>query len=81
MGLNRNKRSVTLDLKRPAGLEAMMRLIETADVFIHSVRPGTAAKLGLSYEAVSARNPRIIYAFAPGYRPGSSAASAPPMTT
>jgi crotonobetainyl-CoA:carnitine CoA-transferase CaiB-like acyl-CoA transferase len=77
MGLNRNKRSVMLDLKRPAGLEAMMRLIETADVFIHSVRPGTAAKLGLSYEAVSARNPRIVYAFAPGYRPGSSAGERP----
>jgi len=72
MSINRNKRSVTLDLKTPAGLEALMRLIETADVFVHSVRPGTAAKLGVSYEAVSARNPRIIYAFAPGYRPGSS---------
>ena len=72
MSTNRNKRSVTLDLKRPAGLEALMRLIETADVFVHSLRPGTAAKLGISYEAVSARNPRIVYAFAPGYRPGSS---------
>ncbi len=72
MSINRNKRSVTLDLKRPAGLEALMRLIETADVFVHSLRPGTAAKLGISYAAVSARNPRIVYAFAPGYRPGSS---------
>jgi formyl-CoA transferase len=72
MSLNRNKRSVALDLKRPEGLEALMRLIETADVFVHSVRPGTAAKLGISYDAVAARNPRIVYAFAPGYRPGSS---------
>jgi formyl-CoA transferase len=72
MGLNRNKRSVTLDLKTAPGLEAFMTLIETADVFVHSVRPDTAARLGVSYDAVSARNPRIIYAFAPGYRPDSS---------
>ncbi|MGD8810968.1 MAG: CoA transferase [Gammaproteobacteria bacterium] len=72
MGVNRNKRSVTLDLKNPTGLETLMRLIETADVFVHSVRPGTAAKLGVSYEAISARNPGIVYAFAPGYRPDSS---------
>jgi len=77
MGINRNKRSVTLDLKKPAGLEALMRLIETADVFVHSVRPDTAAKLGVSYEAVSARNPRIVYAFAPGYRPDSSKRNRP----
>ena len=72
MSLNRNKRSVVLDLRRPAGLEALMRLVETADVFVHSLRPGSAGRLGVSYEALSARNPRIVYAFAPGYRPGSS---------
>jgi formyl-CoA transferase len=72
MGLNRNKRSVTLDLRRPAGLEALMQLVETADVFVHSLRPGPAGRLGISYAALSARNPRIVYAFAPGYRPGSS---------
>lgn len=77
MSLNRNKRSVTLDLKNAAGLEALMRLIETADVFVHSVRPATAARLGVSYKAVSARNPRIVYAFAPGYRPGSSNSERP----
>ncbi|MEM9681851.1 MAG: CoA transferase [Pseudomonadota bacterium] len=72
MSINRNKRSVTLDLKTAHGLDALMRLIETADVFVHSVRPGTAKRLGVSYEAISARNPRIVYAFAPGYRPDSS---------
>jgi crotonobetainyl-CoA:carnitine CoA-transferase CaiB-like acyl-CoA transferase len=77
MSTNRNKRSVTLDLKRAAGLEALMRLVETADVFVHSLRPGTAGKLGISYAAVSARNPRIVYAFAPGYRPGSSNSERP----
>ena len=72
MSLNRNKRSVVLDLRRPTGLEALMRLVETADVFVHSLRPGSADRLGVSYAAVSARNRRIVYAFAPGYRPGSS---------
>ncbi|HUP94714.1 MAG TPA: CoA transferase [Burkholderiales bacterium] len=68
MNTNRNKRSVVLDLKRPPGLEALMRLVETADVLVHSVRPQTAERLGISYEAVSARNPRIVYAYGPGYR-------------
>ena len=68
MNANRNKRSVVLDLKRPRAFEALMRLVETADVFVHSVRPQTAERLGISYEAVSARNPRIVYAYGPGYR-------------
>ncbi|MDB5922673.1 MAG: carnitine dehydratase [Betaproteobacteria bacterium] len=68
MNTNRNKRSVVLDLKRPAPREALMRLVETADVLVHSVRPQTAERLGVSYAAVSARNPRIVYAYGPGYR-------------
>ena len=68
MNTNRNKRSVVLDLKRPAALEALLRLVETADVFIHSMRPQTAERLGISYQALSARNPRIVYACGPGYR-------------
>ena len=68
MNTNRNKRSVVLDLKREPALEALMRLVETADVLVHSMRPKTAGRLGISYEAVSARNPRIVYAYGPGYR-------------
>jgi crotonobetainyl-CoA:carnitine CoA-transferase CaiB-like acyl-CoA transferase len=68
MNVNRNKRSVTLNLKRPEALEALMRLVETADVFVHSMRPAAATRLGISYAAISARNPRIIYASGPGYR-------------
>jgi crotonobetainyl-CoA:carnitine CoA-transferase CaiB-like acyl-CoA transferase len=68
MNLNRNKRSVTLNLKRPEAKEALLRLVEGADVFVHSMRPGAVERLGLSYAAVAARNPRIIYAFGPGYR-------------
>ena len=67
MANNRNKRSVVLDLKSAEGIEALMILVETADVFIHTVRASAAERLGFSYEAVSKRNPRIIYAFAAGY--------------
>jgi crotonobetainyl-CoA:carnitine CoA-transferase CaiB-like acyl-CoA transferase len=68
MNVNRNKRSVTLNLKRPEALEALMRLTATADVFVHSMRPAAAQRLGISYAAIAARNPKIIYAFGPGYR-------------
>jgi len=68
MNVNRNKRSVTLNLTRPEALEALMRLTETADVFVHSMRPAAAQRLGISYAAIAARNPKIIYAFGPGYR-------------
>lgn len=68
LNVNRNKRSVVLDLKRPEPLDAMMRLLDSADVFIHSMRPKAADRLGIGYAAVSARNPRIVYAYGPGYR-------------
>ena len=59
--LNRNKRSVCLDLKHPAGHAALMRLLRDADVLAWNVRPASMARLGLSYEAVRALNPRLIY--------------------
>ena len=68
MNVNRNKRSVTLNLKQPSAREALMRLVDDADVFVHSMRPAAATRLGVSYKAIAARNPRIIYAFGPGYR-------------
>jgi crotonobetainyl-CoA:carnitine CoA-transferase CaiB-like acyl-CoA transferase len=68
MNVNRNKRSITLNLKRPEALEALMRLVETADVFVHSMRPAAAVRLGVGYEAIAKRNPRIVYGFGPGYR-------------
>lgn len=66
--MNRNKRSVVLDLKTPAGLETLMRIVETADVFVHSLRPGAAERLGITYERIRERNPGIVYASAPGFR-------------
>lgn len=59
--LNRNKRSIALDLKKPAGYEALIRLIKKADVLLWNVRPSAMARLKLSYEDVHAINPRIIY--------------------
>ena len=65
--VNRNKRSVVLDLKQPAGRAALLRLLEAADVLLHNVRPQAMARLGLSYEEVAAVNPEIIYAGLYGY--------------
>ncbi len=62
IGCNRGKRSVTVDLRSPAGREAFLTLAEQADVFISNFKSGTLDEWGLSYEAVSARNPRLIYA-------------------
>ncbi len=59
--MNRNKRSIVLDLKQPQGLEALLRLAETADAVVSNVRPRALARLGLSYDRVAAINPRVIY--------------------
>lgn len=67
--MNRNKRSIVLNLKDAECREALMKLVETADVFVHSMRPSAAERLGVGYEAVKARNPKIIYAYGPGYNP------------
>ena len=63
----RNKRSVVLDLKQPAGLEVLQRLTQTADVFVHNMRPQAARKLGIDYGAVSTWKPTIVYAAATGF--------------
>lgn len=65
---NRNKRSVTLDLRKTEARDALMRLIKTADVFVHSMRPAAIAKLGFDYASVAGANPNIIYASAWGFR-------------
>ena len=61
LGLNRNKYSLCLNLKHPAAIEIVYRLAEGADVFLESNRPGTMERLGLGYEAMRQRNPRLIY--------------------
>ncbi len=59
--LNRNKKSVTLDLKLDADMGRMMAMLEDADIFLHNLRPGTPAKLGLGPEDLRAKFPRLIY--------------------
>ena len=65
--LNRGKGSVVLNLKNDAGREALLRLAETADVFIEGFRPGVVKRLGVDYAAVAARNPRIVYVSISGF--------------
>ena len=59
--LNRGKKSVVIDLKNPADREALLRLCDSADVFVESFRPGVVERLGVGYEALRARNPRLVY--------------------
>lgn len=63
----RGKRDIVLDLKKPEALEAARKLVATADVVTHNLRPGKADKLGIGYAAFSAINPKLIYTYLPGY--------------
>ena len=67
LNLNRNKKSVMLDLKEAAGREALLRLVDGADVFVHNMRPGAVQRLGLDYPALAARNGRLVYCAAWGF--------------
>jgi crotonobetainyl-CoA:carnitine CoA-transferase CaiB-like acyl-CoA transferase len=62
LNTNRSKRSICLDLKKPAGRDAVLRLVKSADVLIYNVRPQAMARLNLGYDVVSKINPRLIYA-------------------
>jgi crotonobetainyl-CoA:carnitine CoA-transferase CaiB-like acyl-CoA transferase len=62
LNTNRSKRSIALDLKKPGGRDAVLRLLKTADVLIYNVRPQAMARLQLGYDVVAAVNPRLIYA-------------------
>jgi crotonobetainyl-CoA:carnitine CoA-transferase CaiB-like acyl-CoA transferase len=64
---NRNKRSVVLDLKTEAGKAALMKLLPTADAFVHNMRQEAMDKLGFTFDAVRAANPRVVYAAAIGF--------------
>ena len=65
--LNRNKRSLVLDLKKPEALEVALKLIERADVMVENFRPGAMSRIGLDYESVKARNPKLIYTSITGF--------------
>ncbi len=59
--MNRNKRSIVLDLKKPGGVEVLLDLVRTADAFVYNMRPRAMARLGLGYEAVRAARTSIVY--------------------
>jgi crotonobetainyl-CoA:carnitine CoA-transferase CaiB-like acyl-CoA transferase len=67
LGLNSGKRSLAIDVKKPEGLALCLDLAKNADILIENMRPGTMTRLGLGYEAVRARNPRLIYCAISGY--------------
>jgi len=67
---NRNKRSLAIDLKHPRGRDALLRLIDRADIFVENFRPGAMDRMGFGYAALSARNPRLIYVSHKGFQDG-----------
>ncbi len=67
MSLNRNKESITLNLKTPEGKEILKELVKHVDVLVENFRPGTMEKLGLGYDLLKEINPRLIYASSTGY--------------
>jgi crotonobetainyl-CoA:carnitine CoA-transferase CaiB-like acyl-CoA transferase len=77
LGINRNKRSVALDLRQAEDLALARELARRADVFIQNFRPGGLARFGLDYDAVSAGNPSVIYASINGFGSGPNGASLP----
>lgn len=67
LGLNRGKRGISIDLKKPEGIGLCLRLIDTMDILIENFRPGAMDRLGLGYRATHQRNPRLIYCSISGY--------------
>lgn len=63
----RGKRDIVVNLKNPEGLAIVNKLVASADIVVHNLRPGKADKLGIGYAALTAINPRLIYAYLPGY--------------
>ena len=67
LSINRNKESVTLDFKHPEGRAVLDRLIAKSDVLVENFRPGTLTKLGLDYQSLAARHPRLVYCSISGF--------------
>ncbi len=77
MSVNRNKKSITLNLKAPEGQDILRRLIKSADVVLENFRPGTMERLGFGYEALAAQNPRLVYCSISGFGESGPEASRP----
>jgi crotonobetainyl-CoA:carnitine CoA-transferase CaiB-like acyl-CoA transferase len=77
LALNRNKRSLCIDLKSADGSAVIQRLLPTVDVLVHNMRPAAVDRLGLGYQAATALNPRLVYCAAPGFGRGGPDADKP----
>ncbi|KNE79909.1 MULTISPECIES: CaiB/BaiF CoA transferase family protein [Streptomyces] len=77
LGINRNKRSIALDLKDPGDLAAARELARRADVFVENFKPGGLARFGLDYDTVAAGNPAVVYASISGFGSGPEGAALP----
>ena len=67
LGVNRSKRGIVLDLKKPESLALLMRLVRQADVLVHNFRPSVPKRLGIDFDALCAINPRLVYCAVTGY--------------
>lgn len=81
LAMNRGKRSITLDLKKPEAQEILFRLLDTADVLLSNYRPGVLDRLGFGYEDLSKRNPRLIYALGSSWGPNGPWVTRPSRDT
>lgn len=77
LNYNRNKRSIVLNLKLPAGQDILKRLVRDADVLVHNMRSHSAARLGAAYEDMKAINPSLVYCYSPGFGGRGPDADAP----
>jgi crotonobetainyl-CoA:carnitine CoA-transferase CaiB-like acyl-CoA transferase len=67
LAVNRNKRSIAIDFRKPGGLDLVREIADRADVVVENFKPGTMENMGLSYQQLSERNPRLIYASVSGF--------------
>jgi CoA:oxalate CoA-transferase len=79
MSINRNKRSIAIDLTKPKGAALLLDMVAKADVLVENFRPGTMEKFGLGYEALKARNPRLVMASISGFGQSGPYASRPAL--
>ena len=79
-GLDRGRRVVGVDLKRPEGVDAVLRMVERADALVESYRPGVAERLGLGPDVCRSRNRRLVYGRLTGWGQDGPLAPAPATT-
>jgi len=77
VGMHRNKRAMAVNLRDPRGLDALLRLVDGADVFVQNFRPGVAERLGIGFDVLAGRNERLVYVSVSGFGPDGPYADQP----